>query len=136
MPSLKISSWTWEKVTTERQAHEADTPVLKSATTDVEEKVRAVFAILDVEPFARTSRSKTLVLPEVLVVNLTSTNGRPWKIGWKAVILASNVLKNGELGARVDIDSVWFPDWAKEWTYSHLFDASPVNHWVSDEYPR
>jgi hypothetical protein len=133
MPELKIKSWTWEKVTTERQVNDADSPVLVSHRIDHAETVRAVFAVIDPEPFARTRNSKKQVLPEVLLVELTSTNGQPWSVGWKSKIVATNILQGGGVGARVDIDRVWFPEWAKAATFDN---GSPVSEWINVEYPR
>lgn len=133
MPELKITSWDWTKVTTERQVNDAITPVLVSHRIDHTENVRAVFAIVGAEPFARTRNSKKQVMPEALVVYLTSTNGQPWSVDWRSKILASNMLASGKLGARVDIDRVWFPDWAKAIAFDH---GSPVDEWINAEYPR
>ena len=133
-PSIKIKAWTWEKVTTERQVNNADSIALVSHGITGAEKVRAVFQVIDPEPFPRTRGAKKLVLPEVLVVELNSANGQPWTVGWKTSILATNVLQGGGVGARVDIDRVWFPDWAKECTADQ--SDSPVIEWINAEYPR
>lgn len=124
---FKPKSWTWTETTVKTQTCMSGEPSADVHTMTTE-KVIVRFDIVGAPDMVR--RSGRAVRFKCVVLEFTSTDGGPWKPGYRDNAVGNNVLKTGELGARVDLDYGW-PAWLSDWRRSVVPMA-----WVLKMYPR
>ena len=124
---FKPKSWTWEETTVKTESCMSGEPSA-DVHTRTTERVTARFDIVGAPDMVR--RSGRVVRYRYVVLEFHATDGGPWKPGYRDNAVGNNVLKSGELGARVDTDYA-YPGWLTEWAHG----VRPLA-WVLKMYPR
>jgi hypothetical protein len=134
MPSIKVTTWAYEKVQTTQATYVPEDPAAKKFSESYREIVTAVFELIDGEPFKKTSQSINAIRPRQLHVTFVSYNGEDWRVD-RTHMIGANVLKSGEDGAVVEVHRYDFPEWVKD-LVSKTEDRTAALDWIRDEYAR
>ena len=124
---FKPVDWTWTETTTKTETCKADPSA--SMHTRTTEKVLVRFEIVGAPDVVRPRTGRAVRYTHVELV-FNALDGGPWTLGYRMTAIGNNVLKSGELGARVDTDYA-YPGWLTEWAHG----VRPLA-WVLKMYPR